>query len=202
MTEDLPSAPVTRKGKVRQRLAETLMTTHTQGRVRAAIGRATDFYGPGVLTSTMGERFFRALVAGQPVAWLGRLDQPHAMTFVDDFARVLITLGTHEEALGQVWHTPTAAALTGRDYITLAAEQAGVAARPRAIPVALVRVAGLFDPLLREVGEMLYEFTAPYLIDASKYLAAFGGTPTPHHEGLRQTVAWYRAYQPSSARRP
>jgi nucleoside-diphosphate-sugar epimerase len=150
----------------------------------------------------MGERFFTALVAGKPVAWLGRLDQPHAMTFVDDFARVLITLGTHEEALGQVWHTPTADPLTGREYITLAAAQAGVAARPRAIPAALVRVAGLFNPVMREVGEMLYGFNAPYLIDASKYLAAFGGTPTPHREGLRQTVAWYRTYQPSPARRP
>jgi hypothetical protein len=32
----------------------------------------------------------------------------------------------------------------------------------------------------------------PYLIDASKYLRAFGGTPTPSREGLRRTVAWYR----------
>jgi nucleoside-diphosphate-sugar epimerase len=202
MTEDLPYAPATRKGRVRQRLAETLMAAQAQGRLRAAIGRATDFYGPAVVTSTMGERFFRALVAGRPVAWLGRLDQPHAMTFVDDFARVLITLGTHEEALGQVWHTPTAEPLTGREYIALAAEQAGVAVRSRALPAALVRVAGLFNPVLREVGEMHYEFDAPYLIDASKYLAAFGGAPTPHREGLRQTVAWYRTYQPSPARRP
>src|SRR5947209_5723195 len=42
MTEDLPYAPVTRKGAVRRQLAEILMTAHAQGRVRAAIGRATD----------------------------------------------------------------------------------------------------------------------------------------------------------------
>jgi nucleoside-diphosphate-sugar epimerase len=108
MTEDLPSAPVTRKGRVRKQLAETLLAAHAQGRVRAAIGRATDFYGPGVVTSTMGERFFTALLAGKRVAWLSSLDQAHAMTYVDDFALVLVTLGTHEEALGQVWHVPTA----------------------------------------------------------------------------------------------
>jgi nucleoside-diphosphate-sugar epimerase len=196
MTEDLPAAPVTRKGRVRQQLAETLLAAHAQGRVRAAIGRATDFYGPGVVTSTMGERFFTALVAGKRVAWLGSLDQAHAMTYVDDFALVLVTLGTHAEALGRVWHVPTAEPpLTGRGYIALAAEEAGVAARPLAVPASMVRLLGLFDPVLRELGELLYEFNAPYLIDASTYLGAFGGTPTPHREGLQRTVAWYRKHR-------
>jgi hypothetical protein len=58
----------------------------------------------------------------------------------------------------------------------------------------MVRLLGLFNPVLRELGEMLYEFNAPYLIDASKYLGAFGGTPTPYREGLRRTVAWYREH--------
>jgi len=194
MTEDLPSAPVTRKGRVRKQLAETLMAAHTQGRVRAAIGRATDFYSPGVVTSAMGERFFTALLGGKRVEWLGDLDQPHAMTVVDDFARLLITLGSCEEALGQVWHVPTAEPLTGRQYIALAAESASVMARPTVLSALLVRLVGLFNPLLREVGEMLYEFNAPYLIDGSKYQRAFGSTPTPHGEGMRQTVAWYRGH--------
>ncbi|HEY8284689.1 MAG TPA: NAD-dependent epimerase/dehydratase family protein [Chloroflexota bacterium] len=200
MTEDLPYAPVTRKGRLRQQLAEALIAAHTQGQVRAVIGRATDFYGPGVVTSTIGERFFTALLAGKRVEWLGKLDQPHAMTVVDDFARVLITLGSREEALGQVWHVPTAEALTGRQYIALAADIAGVMARPMAVSAMLLRLVGLFNPLLRELGEMRYEFDAPYLIDGSKYLRAFGGTPTPHDEGIRRTVTWYRGRVPSPAR--
>jgi len=199
MTEDLPYAPVTRKGMLRKVLAETLLAAHAEGRVRAAIGRATDFYGPGVVTSTMGERFFTALLAGKRVEWLGALDQPHAMTVVDDFARVLITLGGRDEALGQVWHTPAAEPLTGRQYIAMAAESAGVAARPMALSATLVRVLGLFNPMLRELGEMLYEFDAPYLVDGSRYQHAFGGTPTPHSEAMRQTLAWYRGRVPALA---
>jgi nucleoside-diphosphate-sugar epimerase len=199
MTEDLPYAPVTRKGRLRKQLAEALLAAHTQGRVQVAIGRATDFYGPGVVTSVIGERFFTALLAGKRVAWLGELDQPYAMTVVDDFARVLVTLGSQEEALGQVWHAPTAEPLTGRQYITLAAEAAGLPARPMAISSVMVRLLGLFNPLLREMGEMLYEFNAPYLIDGSKYQRAFGGTPTPHEEVMRQTVAWYQGYVPTLA---
>ena len=199
MKEDLPYAPVTRKGMLRKVLAETLLAAHAEGRVRAAIGRATDFYGPGVVTSTMGERFFTALLAGKRVEWLAALDQPHAMTVVDDFARVLITLGRRDEALGQVWHAPVAAPLTGRQYIAMAAESAGVAARPMALSAPLVRLLGIFNPMLRELNELLYEFDEPYLIDGGKYQHAFGGTPTPHSEVMRQAVGWYRGRVPALA---
>ncbi len=114
LTEDSLLAPLSRKGKLRKHLAETILAAHAQGQVRATIGRAPDFYGPGVRTSFVGEQFFNAVVAGKRVPWLGKLDVPHALSFVEDFARGLIVLGTHEEALGQVWHIPTAQALTGR----------------------------------------------------------------------------------------
>src|SRR5579872_3107097 len=120
LTEDSRQAPVTRKGKLRKQLAETILAAHAQGQIRATIGRAPDFYGPGVRTSAVGEQFFTAAVAGRRVPWLGKLDVPHALVFVEDFARGLIALGTHEQALGQVWHMPTPQALTGRQYIALA----------------------------------------------------------------------------------
>ena len=49
LTEDLPYAPNTRKGRVRARMSKELMEAHTSGRVRVAIGRASDFFGPRVL---------------------------------------------------------------------------------------------------------------------------------------------------------
>ena len=192
LTEESLQAPISRKGKLRKHLAETILAAHAQGQIRAAIGRAPDVYGPGVRTSAVGEQFFTAVVAGKRVPWLGKLDVPHALSFVEDFARGLIVLGTHEEALGQVWHIPTAQALTGRQYITLASEAAGVQARALAVSGLLLRVLGLTNAVLRESVEMLYEFNEPLLFDGSKYTRAFGGTPTPHQEALRRTVAWYR----------
>ena len=192
LTEESLQAPLSRKGKLRKHLAETILTAHVQGQIRATIGRAPDVYGPGVRTSAVGEQFFTAVVAGKRVPWLGKLDVPHALSFVEDFARGLIVLGTHEEALGQVWHIPTAQALTGRQYITLASEAAGVQARALAVSGLLLRVLGLTNAVLRESVEMLYEFNEPLLFDGSKYTRAFGGTPTPHQEALRRTVAWYR----------
>jgi len=192
LTEDSLQAPVTRKGKLRKQLAETILAAHARGQIRATIGRTPDFYGPGVRISAVGEQFFTAVVEGKRVPWLGKLDVPHVLAFVEDTARGLLVLGTHEEALGQVWHLPTAQALTGRQYITLASEAAGVPAKALAVPGLLLRVLGLTNPDLRESVEMLYEFNEPLLFDGSKYTRAFGGTPTPHQEAMRRTVAWYR----------
>jgi len=36
-----------------------------------------------------------------------------------------------------------------------------------------------------------YEFEAPFVLDGSKYLHAFGGVPTPHREAIRATLGWY-----------
>src|SRR5260221_1467395 len=192
LTEDSRQAPVTRKGKLRKHLAETILAAHAEGQIRATIGRAPDFYGPGVRTSAVGEQFLNAVVTGKRVPWLGKLDVTHALLVVEDFARGLIALGTDEQALGQVWHIPTAQALTGRQYIALASEAAGVQARALAVPGLLLRVLGLTNAVLRESVEMLYEFNEPYLIDGSKYTRAFDGLPTSHQEAMRRTVAWYR----------
>lgn len=194
LTEDSPQQPITRKGKVRKQLADTLLAAHTQGRIRATIGRASDFYGPGVRSSMVGEQVFGALVRGKRVPWLGKLDVPHTFSYVDDFARGLITLGAHDQALGQVWHIPAAPALSGREFLALAGDAAGVRVRPLPISGTMMRLLGLTTPVLRETRELLYEYNEPYLFDGSKYTSAFGGAPTPHTEATRKTVAWYREH--------
>lgn len=193
LTEDLPWAPATRKGQVRKQLDETLMAAHASGTVRAVIGRASDYYGPGGTNSTVGERFFGQLLAGRPVQWLGRMGAPHSLNYLDDFAHGLVTLGERDEALGQAWHIPAAEPLTGRQFITLAASVAGVPRRMAPVPPVMLRLAGLFSPLIRETVEMQYQFLQPYVMDGGKYTRAFGFTPTPHREALRETIAWFRA---------
>ncbi|HEV8192482.1 MAG TPA: NAD-dependent epimerase/dehydratase family protein [Ktedonobacterales bacterium] len=194
ITEDLPWAPVTRKGKVRKQLDETLMAAHASGTVRATIGRASDYYGPFGVNSATGGRFFTQLLGGKPVQWLANLDRPHTLSYLADFARGLIVLGERDEALGQAWHIPAAEPLTARQFIQLAAEVADVPARPAAVSPLMLRVAGAFSPVIRETMEMCYEFAEPFIMDASKFTRAFGGTPTTHREALGETIVWYRQH--------
>jgi nucleoside-diphosphate-sugar epimerase len=200
LTEDLPWAPVTRKGAVRKQMDERVLAAHQSGQVRATIGRASDYYGPEGHNSTTGDRFFGQLLGGKPVQWLGQLDVPHTLSYLDDFAHGLVTLGERDEALGQAWHIPAAEPLTGRQYIALAAEVAKVPPKVANVSPVLLRVAGLFSPVIRETVEMAYEFEEPFIMDGAKFTRAFGGTPTAHREALADTIAWYTSYLQSATK--
>lgn len=194
LSEDLPYAAHTRKGRTRARMAEALLSAHRSGKVRAAIGRASNYYGPGALQSVVGERVFYPILAGHKVSMLGDLDAPHTYTYIDDFAEGLVTLGERDEALGEVWHIPSAPTLTTREFLILAFEEAGMSPKLGTVPGALIRLLGLFDRNMREVAEMLYEFEEPFVVDHSKYELCFGNQSTPHRIALGRALDWYRAH--------
>lgn len=193
LTEDLPPAATTRKGRARAALAERFLAAHRAGDVPVAIGRASDYFGPRGVDTTHGERFFPPLLADKAVQVFGDVDAPHAVTYVPDFARALIELGRHERALGAAWHVPTAPAISQRSFAEMAARAAGVPT-PKLSRVSkpMLLLAGLFVPPAREMIEMSYEFEEPFLVDSSRFEQAFGLGPTPLEEALVETVAWWR----------
>ena len=107
MTEDLPLAATTVKGRTRAAMTGELLAAAAHGRVRVAIGRASDFFGPGVTEgSTLGERVFGNALAGRRADFIGNPELPHTYSYVPDIAAGLATLGTDARAAGQVWHLP------------------------------------------------------------------------------------------------
>jgi nucleoside-diphosphate-sugar epimerase len=194
LTEDLPYAATTRKGKVRAEMARALLEAHRQGKVRVAMGRGADFYGPGVLSSAMGERTLVPLLRGKPAEVTAALDQPHAFTYVSDFGEALAILGDHDEALGQAWHVPNPPALTQRELVTLFFKEADLEPKFSVMGKVMLRLGGLFIPAAAEMLEMLYEFEKPFRVDASKFIRAFGDIATPYEVTVKETVAWYREY--------
>jgi nucleoside-diphosphate-sugar epimerase len=59
-------------------------------------------------------------------------------------------------------------------------------------PAALLSLPGLLDPTVREVDEMRYEFTQPFIVDGTRARTRFGIEPTPLDEAIAYTVAWLR----------
>ena len=192
LREDLPYAATGHKGRLRAELAQQLLAAHGAGQVKVTIGRAADFYGQRAFNAHLGDRFFKAAFAGIPVDVIGIPDQPHTYTFIRDYARGLVTLGAHEEALGQAWHVPSAETITPRQLIGLVSTELGQPIKIRAAGRFLVSLLGLFDPLMHELKETLYQWEKPYRVDHSKFAAAFGANPTPHPVAVRETVAWFR----------
>ena len=191
LTEALPSQATGPNGRLRAELAARLLDAHRAGRLRATIGRGSDFYGPRVRLSTVGERVFGALLHDKPAQLLGNPDLPHTVTYIYDFAEGLVTLGERDEALGEVWHVPSADTPLGQ-FVGLVAAKASRPARVQVAPSLIIRFLALFNPTLRAVAEQLYQSERPWVVDHAKFAAAFGAHPTPHPEAIARTLDWKR----------
>jgi len=193
LTEDLSAQPTTNKGRIRALMAERLLAAHRSGALQVAIARSSDYYGPGGANSAVGDILFGAAAEGRRARWLGRMDRPHSLNYLPDVARALRMLGARPQALGEVWHLPAAEPVTGRGFVELIAAALGGPVKVTATSRLALRLAGVFDPRARESAEMLYQWQRPFVLDASKFQRAFGPLePTPHHQAVAATVAWFQ----------
>ena len=193
LTEDRPDDATDPLGRARADATRRLLDAHDAGRVRAAVGRASDLYGPGVLESVVGSRVFANALRDRVALVLGDPDQPHTYTFVDDFARALITLGDDPAAWGRAWHVPSAPTLTTREFVTAVYEAAEATPRMRALPGWAMRALAPVSSRMRRLSGVRYAYTRPFVVDHGAFESAFGADPTPHEEAVRRTLDWYAA---------
>jgi nucleoside-diphosphate-sugar epimerase len=186
--EDIPYQHHTKKGKVRAEMANAIMEAHHTGKVRAAIGRASNFFGPDDTAVT--DYAIRPALAGKSINLLGRTDQPHTFSYVADFGKLLATLGTREEALGQIWFTPSPAPVTQIELVKIMEQVLGQKVKFMAAGKVMMSVLGLFIPAMRESVEMLYEWDKPFIMDSSKAEKAFGWQGTSLRDAMHATIEW------------
>lgn len=193
MTEVTAEAATSGKGRLRGRLAAQVVEAHVDGRVRATIGRASDFFGPGATNTIAGQLVFPAIVAGKRAHWIGSLDAPHSLNYIEDVARALVLLGEDPRALGEIWHIPAEPPVTGREFIEIAFEVAGRRPKIGVYPRWMMWFAGFFDRQKREILEVLHQFEEPFILDAQKFARTFDFKATPLREAIAATLAWERA---------
>jgi nucleoside-diphosphate-sugar epimerase len=194
MTEASPTQPCSKKGALRTRLAAQLLDAHRRGEVRLTMARASDFFGPGVVNAVVfGERYFRRVLHGKAAEVIGDGEMLHSYSYGPDVAAAMITLGARSEALGEVWHVPTPPPESTRSLLLQMAAALGVAPRLTPLPDWVLRMLGWFSPIIAEVPEMTYQYKQPFILDDSRYRAAFGGSHTPVPEALAATAKWARA---------
>jgi nucleoside-diphosphate-sugar epimerase len=141
---------------------------------------------------TVGKRVVGALLRGKPATLFGNPDLPHTVTYIYDFAEGLVTLGERYEALGEVWHVPSAETLSLRQFVGLVAAKASRPARVQVAPSLIIRFLALFNPTLHAVAEQLYQSERPWVVDHAKFAGAFGAHPTARPEAIAKTLDWYR----------
>ena len=193
MTEDLPLNATTSKGRARAAMTAELLAAAEGGRVRIAIGRASDFFGAGATQSTLGARVFGHAVAGKRADFIGNPDLDHTYSYVPDIAAGLAVLGADERAVGQVWHLPGPETVTTRAVLELIATEVGHRVPVRSVPKLVLSALGLVNPMMRGLAEMAYEFEEPFVLDTTKFVSTFGAAGTPLDVAVKETVTWYQS---------
>jgi nucleoside-diphosphate-sugar epimerase len=190
MTEATPFNPSSGKGEVRAQIATMLLDEMRSGGIQAMIARSADFYGPGAVLSLPHATVFQRLKAGKTPQWIGRADAVHTFTYTPDIGVALAQLGRSHEAYGKTWHLPTSKEpLTGKDFVRLACELAGRPDRMQVAPRWMLRLLGVFMPVLRENDEMMYQFEHDYRFDSSRIESEFGLRATPYRQGISACLA-------------
>ncbi|MCB0520858.1 MAG: NAD-dependent epimerase/dehydratase family protein [Lewinellaceae bacterium] len=195
VTEEAPVSPASKKGMIRAQIADMLMEEVKQGHLKALIARSADFYGPdNGGSSVLIEMVVKPLAKGQKANWLGTVDHKHTFTYTPDAGKATAMLGNNADAYGQVWHLPTTSETwTGRQWIEETARLLGVKPKYRTVSKFVVRLMGLFTPVMKEFVEMYYQYDRDYVFDSSKFMRRYDFLPTSNQEGLKKVVEEIKA---------
>lgn len=188
MTEESPIKPDSEKGKVRAELAKMITNEIEQGNLKAIIARAADFYGPNTPLSFVNIMVFENFKKGKKAQWMLDDNNKHSFTYTPDAGKGTAILGNTESAYNQVWHLPTNKnVLTGKEFIELAAKAMGAKPDYMVVKKWMLSALGLFNKVIKENNEMLYQNDSDYLFDSTKFEKAFNYKPISYEKGIINT---------------
>ncbi len=186
MTETSAINAPSKKGEVRQQLHEMIMNEVEKKNLTALIARAADFYGPDNKNSGLNMMVVDNLMKGKKAQAFGDINKIHTYTYTPDAAKATALLGNTMDAYNQVWHVPTTKEnITNLQWIQLISNELKVEAKIQLVPVWLIKILGLFIPIMKEFPEMIYQNEEDYIFDSSKFEKRFGITATKPKDGIR-----------------
>ena len=152
----------------------------------ALIARSADFYGPDNKSSALNMMVVDNFMKGKKAQAFGNINKIHTYTFTPDAAKATALLGNTADAFNQVWHVPTTKdKLTNLQWIQLIANEMKVEAKIQTIPVWMIKILGLFIPVMKEFPEMIYQYEQDYFFDSTKFENRFGLSATSPKDGIK-----------------
>jgi len=189
MTENSVINPPSKKGAVRKEVAGMLLSEVKSGKLTALIARSADFYGPNNHKSFLIEVVYKNMKKGKKPNWFIDANKKHSFTYTPDAAKATALLGNTVDAYNQVWHLPTdKSTLTGKEMIALFAKEMNVETKVFILPMWLLKILGLFIPIMKEMPEMMYQYDSDYVFDSSKFDERFNFKTTTYQEGVKLTT--------------
>ena len=188
LDENTTVAPSSKKGEVRANIAEKFMNAVNSKEIEGLIARSPDFIA--IKNSIPVEMVYKSLVQGKRAQWFSTFNKKHTFIYAPDAARASALLGNTPEAYGQVWHLPSIEEkLTGDQWIDLFARHMQLDAKKMTIPIWLTKTMGIFVPIMKELGEMAYQYDRDYIFVDKKFREKFDFQTVSADEAVSQIVS-------------
>ena len=162
--ESHPRRPDAFKGRMRKEQEDLVLDAHAAGRIEATILRVPDFYGGDPKKSLVGD-IFVAAVNNRRANVIGPIDRPHQYAFIDDVGAVVLALAKEDLAYGKAWNFAGSGTITQQAFADKVFARVGRKPRLLVANVLMLRLIGLFDPIMRELVEMSYLQSDPVLLE-------------------------------------
>lgn len=188
--EGLPHTAKTNKGKIRTSVINDLFQDQIKEKV--AIIKSSDFIGPRIEKGVFGLDFLKNIYNQKTIFLPGKVNLPHHFTFIEDFAKAMVMVAFDPKGYNEIWHVPNAAAISQKEWIELFEQETKERIRYRSIPKMAISVIGLFNPFVKELKELSYQFEYPYIVESQKFIKHFGDISTTHQEIIKKTIEWYK----------
>ncbi|MGP7818204.1 NAD-dependent epimerase/dehydratase family protein [Niallia sp. 01092] len=188
VNEEHPKNPHTKKGKVKLEF-EKLIFHSRWNQSKRLIVRLPDYYGPTANKSSYLGMTMEAIAEGKTAMFIGNMTVPREYVYLPDAAVMIVQLASKDEAYGHNWNIPSAGVISGREFVQLAQKARGIAKPIIPLRKASLTFIGMFNPIIREIVEMLYLTEEPVILDGSKYERLVGPIPaTPYKKGIEETI--------------
>ncbi|MEW6346043.1 MAG: NAD-dependent epimerase/dehydratase family protein [Paraburkholderia sp.] len=185
VTEAHPREPHTFKGRMRLAQENLVLDAHGRDGLSTLVLRLPDFYGPRIERSFLNG-VFEGAARGTRAQMIGPIDVPHEFVFVPDVGPVVETLTRTPQAYGRWLHLAGAGTITQREVATKAYALAGREPKLMVAGKPMLRVLGLFNPIIRETVEMNYLVSEPLILEDSALQGLIGPIrKTSYEQGIR-----------------
>jgi nucleoside-diphosphate-sugar epimerase len=187
---DAAEVPSTEKAEIRIAM-EALFRERAQTHgVQTIVLRAGDFYG-GTKPESWLDLIILSKLRKNIFMWGGPADIPHAFAYLPDLGKAFVALAEKRKQLGVFerfhfeGHT-----MTGLQMKAAAEAASGRKLALKGMPWTLLRAAGLFSPMMREIVKMSYLWRTPHSLDGGRLEQAVGKMPaTSPIDAIRQAIA-------------
>ena len=139
----------------------------TNAGVQTIVLRAGDFYG-GTKPQSWLDLIILSKLRKNIFMWGGPTDIPHAFAYLPDLAKAFVALADKRSELGAFERFHFAGhTMTGLQMKAAAEAASGRELTLKGVPWVLLRAAGLFSPMMREIVKMSYLWRTPHSLDGA-----------------------------------